>query len=586
MVLAAAQSRPVANQSEPVNRLTDFLSLTRAVDGLLCNYESALANAARVAVRSLADWCIVLLKEPSGEARAAFTAHADLQREEWLRRISSCCANGPFLHQEIGDVIANGRPVILREIPPDVIAASACDSRHQTTLEQLAPRSAIAVPLQVGRETAGAMLLVSAESGYRYGADDLRLATAVAVAGATALDASRRYHDADGCLARLRATLDGLTEAVMYVDADLRIREANAAAHRLMWQGEGSMIGLRLGDLPITTVRRTGTRVNVLARTRACMGKGKTFQLDDAFLIGPEGREIPIALTIRHHQGEDSTAPGASITVRDLTREQGADELRDWVVSLVSHELRAPLSHIKTSASSLLQRDVAWDDDTRNYFLQTVDREADRLTKLIDNLLEISRIKSGQVPIDHRPIAPQVLARQGVREAEPFLHDHRVEIGVADGLPDAAVDQSLMTSVFVNLLENAAKYSPRGSCIEVSAEFDGEQIVFAVRDQGVGIHDDYKERIFEMFVRAPTRGAARSGTGLGLAVCKAIVEAHGGRIWVESEIGAGSSFYFTLPVAPYGGRCRARSVVALMPDTSVDGGNGRHASTATRNSRS
>ena len=234
----------------------------------------------------------------------------------------------------------------------------------------------------------------------------------------------------------------------------------------------------------------------------------------------------------------------------DITSLKKVDELRDNIISLVSHELRTPLFHIKGFASTLLQTDVAWDEETRIDFIRTIEQEADRLTRLVSDLLDMSRLESGRTVMALEPVVLPLIARSATEHIAPFLNGRVVKRRFPRGLPLALADSGQIERVLENLLENASKYSAEGKSITVSARSANGDLLVAVRDYGVGIPEHERERIFEKFVRLEHGGEFRSpGTGLGLSICKAIIEAHGGRIWVEGFRGGGSVFYFTLPQA-------------------------------------
>jgi signal transduction histidine kinase len=244
----------------------------------------------------------------------------------------------------------------------------------------------------------------------------------------------------------------------------------------------------------------------------------------------------------------DGTVQTVLAIGRDITEQHQVDEIRESVISMVSHELRTPLTNIKGYSSSLLQSTVTWDEATRQDFIQTIDREADRMTRLIEDILDMSRLQRGRVPLRRSAVSPDTLARSALTQASPFLEEHNVSLHIPPGLPLVSADPERIEQVIINLLQNAAKYSPEGSSIRLEAA-GGGNVVFSVVDSGIGIAPEYHEAIFQMFSRIPTPGYTQvSGTGLGLAMCKAIVEAHGGRIWVESKPGQGAAFRFTIPL--------------------------------------
>ena len=227
------------------------------------------------------------------------------------------------------------------------------------------------------------------------------------------------------------------------------------------------------------------------------------------------------------------------------------DALRAALLSSVSHALRTPLSSIKAAASSLLQEDVQWDEEARRSFALAIEHEADRLNRLVGNLLDMSRIEGGALKPEKEWYPVDELIHDVLDHMQPVLQGRTVQTHLPDDLPPVELDYLQMDQVLTNLIENAVRYTPPESPIEVSAQIDGEQMVISVADRGPGIPQADRERIFDKFYRVlgTQRNAATiPGSGLGLAVSKGLVEAHGGHIWVEDRPGGGSIFRFTLPV--------------------------------------
>jgi len=227
------------------------------------------------------------------------------------------------------------------------------------------------------------------------------------------------------------------------------------------------------------------------------------------------------------------------------------DALRAALLSSVSHDLRTPLSSIKAAASSLLQEDVQWDEEARRSFALAIEHEADRLNRLVGNLLDMSRIEGGALKPEKEWYPVDELIHDVLDHMQPVLQGRTVQTHLPDDLPPVELDYLQMDQVLTNLIENAVRYTPPESPIEVSAQIDGEQMVISVADRGPGIPQADKERVFDKFYRVlgTQRNAATiPGSGLGLAVSKGLVEAHGGHIWVEDRPGGGSIFRFTLPV--------------------------------------
>ena len=230
---------------------------------------------------------------------------------------------------------------------------------------------------------------------------------------------------------------------------------------------------------------------------------------------------------------------------------QRTDALRSALLSSVSHDLRTPLTSMKAAASSLLEEDVQWDDEARRGFAQAIEREADRLNRLVGNLLDMSRIEEGALHPEKEEYSLTTLIYDVLERLKPSLAGHVVQTSLPDDLLLVELDYLQIDQVLTNLLENAVRYTPKESPIELTAHIEGEQAVVHVADRGPGIPSVDLERIFDKFYRVlPVRSPVGypTGSGLGLAVCRGLVEAHGGRIWAELRNGGGLIIIFTLPL--------------------------------------
>ena len=224
-----------------------------------------------------------------------------------------------------------------------------------------------------------------------------------------------------------------------------------------------------------------------------------------------------------------------------------SDRLKSALLAAVSHELRTPLATIKVATGSLLSPTAVWTEQDRAEFLRAVDAEADRLARTVDNLLDLSRMEGGVL----RPVLGWHDAAELVAEVAADLRgraaDHRVVAEAAPGLPRACFDRVQVGRVLANLGENAVKHTAPGTTVVLSARALPGVLEFAVRDDGRGIAADVLPHIFDRFYRG-TQRAGVAGAGIGLAICKGLVEAHGGRIWAESREGEGTTVRFTLPL--------------------------------------
>ncbi|MGE0684922.1 MAG: PAS domain S-box protein, partial [Candidatus Binatia bacterium] len=232
----------------------------------------------------------------------------------------------------------------------------------------------------------------------------------------------------------------------------------------------------------------------------------------------------------------------------DISERKEMDRLKDELVSTVSHELRTPLTSLRGFAELMLKRDFSL--EKQREFLSIIHRESLRLTELINDFLDLQRIESGrqQYDFEARDLAP--LLNETISVFNQGLGKHNLRLNVSSSLPLVYVDTARLQQVITNLLSNALKFSPQGGQITVGARLEGDVVKVWITDQGVGIPPEALPNLFLRFFRVDNQDTRSiGGTGLGLALVKEIVKAHGGRIWVESTVGVGSTFFFTLPLA-------------------------------------
>jgi two-component system sensor histidine kinase KdpD len=222
------------------------------------------------------------------------------------------------------------------------------------------------------------------------------------------------------------------------------------------------------------------------------------------------------------------------------------EQLRNALLSSISHDLRTPLAVVTGATSALLERKDSMDDATQRELLETAHEESLRLSRLVRNLLDMTRLEAGALRVQKEPQPIEEVIGAALNRLDDRLRGRTVSTNVPDELPLVPIDSALIEQVLINLIENAIKYTPSTSPIDVSAHVSEGEVVVEVADRGAGVAPEDRERVFEKFYRVREREGG--GTGLGLTICRGIVEAHGGRIWVDSRDGGGAAFRFTLPL--------------------------------------
>ena len=289
--------------------------------------------------------------------------------------------------------------------------------------------------------------------------------------------------------------------------------------------------------LHVVPVQSGDRRVGVL--TLAHPSEAPEFSGEDDRLLSAVAAQVGLAVERRQLRRDATEA--------EILRR--TDELKTALLNAVSHDLRTPLASIMASAGGLLQENVNWSDEERKDFARAIEHEARRLNQLVGNLLDLSRIEAGSLQLEKGWYDLSVLIDEVLGRLRPLTRRHKVVVDIPEDLAPVALSYVEIDQVLSNLIENATKYAPAGTEIRVSARRQGDEVRVEVSDQGPGIPPSALSRIFEPFYRVSRGRSQPKGTGVGLAVVKGLVEAHGGRIWVENRPEGGATFTFTLPMA-------------------------------------
>ncbi|HTW97673.1 MAG TPA: ATP-binding protein, partial [Acidimicrobiales bacterium] len=341
------------------------------------------------------------------------------------------------------------------------------------------------------------------------------------------------------------AVLASVGEGVATLDLAGRPVQVNPALERITGRSSSELVGTGWSDA-FELVGPRGEAIcweeSEAARAIATRQVMATTGYDQ-YLTRAGGERVPIAVTAAPLFVDDDVT-GAVVVLRDVSREQEVDQLKSSLVSTVSHELRTPLTMIQGFSELLLSRDLG--AERSHEALEQVHSSAQRLGRLIDDLLSVSRIDSGKVTVELAALD----ATSVVDEVVTSFDDARVESSIGPGLPAVLADRDKLVQILTNLVSNALKYSPAPAPVSLSAAVTGERLEISVRDEGIGMSEEERVRVFEKFNRVDRPEVRQvGGTGLGLYITKSLVALQNGELRVESRRGAGSTFTFTLPLA-------------------------------------
>ncbi len=330
---------------------------------------------------------------------------------------------------------------------------------------------------------------------------------------------------------RLAAVLEQMTDGVLIADANGQIQFANPAAEKLFESPNA------VGRTIVEVIRHH----QLVAAWRHCR---QTSAIQSESVELPARRQFLQLIVIPDHH-----AGGSLLLVQDLTRVRRLETVRRDFISNISHELRTPLASLK-ALTETLQDGALSDPEAGPRFLGRIVTEVDALTQMAQELLDLSKIESGQVALNLAPVSPKKILMSAADRMKMQAERAGLSLQMVcdDDLPDVRADQVRLEQVLVNLIHNAVKFTRSGGEVSLLAESVTGAARFAVKDSGIGIPLDDVPRVFERFYRVD-KSRTGSGTGLGLSIARHIVEAHNGKIWVESEEGRGSTFYFSIPLA-------------------------------------
>lgn len=402
--------------------------------------------------------------------------------------------------------------------------------------------------LSAGRATGLLSLFSRRPRAYRQAELSFLMAVGGHLGGQ--LDAVRARAQAEEERQRLRLVIDALPEGVIIIDRHGRMQMYNQAALRMLGltlTAEGQPVQ-RAADYQLRPA--AGRTYRGADEYVALAVAGQAVQGAEMVMRRPDGSEVPLRVTVAPIRTPEGELDGCVVVLQDITVFKEVERLKDQFLNLVSHELRTPTTTIRGGALTLLRRGDRLDEETRRQLLQDVADESERLYHLVEDLLTLTRAEVG-IHVAPEPVRLHRLVNKVVLDLGARLATCQLTVGVPRDLPLVEADPLALEQVLRNLLENAARHSRAGARVEVTAEAAEREVVVSVLDGGPGLDAEDLERVFEPFYRSQAAiRAGIPGAGLGLAVCRRLVELQGGRIWAERRPRGGAAFRFTLPRAP------------------------------------
>lgn len=413
---------------------------------------------------------------------------------------------------------------------------------------------AIRLPLLIGGQVVG-MIYVFKSGNYHFHKDAQNLLRSFADQAAIAVRNARLYEQVNAEKQRLDAILEQNADGVMILDANLTITVFNKALSRMTGWTALEAIGRSHHEVVQWAELKSSMDLPVaLANGWPLRNAAHLYVEGD--LIRPDGSLISLGITYAPLISDSGRMTDIIANVRDLTRFREEQELQKTFISVISHELKTPVSIIKGYASTLRRPEARWPREVQDEYLAVIEEEADSLTELIDRLLDASRLQAGTFRLEWGEVWLPNMAAAVAGRLGSQSQNHQVVLDFPENFPVIYGDERRLTQVFNNLVSNAIKYSPDGGEVRIFAHVYPDYVTVSVRDEGIGIPQHEEERIFGKFSRLDNALSRKTeGTGLGLFLTKAIIDAHGGSIWFSSnrqeatgdEEMPGTTFTFSLP---------------------------------------
>jgi PAS domain S-box-containing protein len=503
---------------EVARSLTEELDLKKLLDRIV-----------RVAAELLAGRASLIALREHGKWRLA-TSHGI--RGDFLKRVERLLQDVP----EHPDSVRQELPEVTNRLQRITESAS------------MGLLSSVGLPLIARGDVIGVIFIFRSYQGA-FSRQDKDMLRAFASQAAIAVHNARLYTEATEQRQHLNAVVDSAADGIFILDNEYRFTRFNRACTQLLGYRQEEVMGQPHDEYIRFHQRVVGDPLSKAVEL------GWPYR--DRVTVYVEGElkrktrdTISVGITYAPVLSEERRLISVVGNIRDITRFREAEELKDTFISVISHELRTPVALIKGYVGTLRREDAQWDPHVIGDSLEVIEEEADHLASLIEDLLDASRLQAGALSLNFGEIALDELVRRQVERFRSQTEIHEFEVDIPEPFPEIHGDEARLNQVLSNLLSNAVKFSESGGVIQVEGRARQDEVVLCIQDQGPGIAPEDARHIFDRFYRSQETADKTPGTGLGLYLSRAVVEAHGGRIWVDNSATGGARICFSLPIQP------------------------------------
>jgi len=509
-----------------VRQRDELLAINRLISEEL-DLTTVLARILRAATQLLSSHAgLVALRGESGGWRLA-ASHGI--RQEFLRELDPLLSDIP----DQGDPARFALPEVSRRLQRITRAAT------------MGLLNGVGLPMIARGRVVGVIFVFRSYEGT-YSAEDRSLLQSFASQAGIAVSNASLYTEINRQNQHLDAVLESSADGILLLDPRHHILRFNPACVRLTGHSPDQAVGRPQEEVLRWLRREPGPTLEEAEADGWPLSPQATLYLEGD-LLRRQGGVVSVGITYAPIVSPEGRLVSIVANLRDITRFREAEELKSTFISIVSHELRTPVALIKGYVGTLRRDDATWDPDVVRDSLAVIEDEADRLARLIDDLLDASRLQAGALALDMADVLLGLLLERLVTRFRTQAAARRFSLTLSPDLPMVRGDEQRLTQVIDNLLSNAVKYSPDASEIHVRAEAGPSEVVVCVSDEGRGIEPSDAPHVFDRFYRAAAVARSTQGAGLGLFLARAIVEAHGGRIWVDPRAQLGATLCFSLP---------------------------------------